>query len=160
MKRFVKSTSLLALCALAPAAAVLAQEAQTPEQQADAAVLTRQGLLKVMSMYMAPVGGMLKNKVPFDAAVVTKSATNIAALGTMLPDVFVTDTHGKSTVKTKAQDGIWTEQADFKAKADDLVKAATAVQAAAKGGDKEATLKAAGAMGKTCGACHDKYRQK
>ena len=72
MNRFAKS-SLIALCALVPVTAVLAQEAQTPEQQADAAVLTRQGLLKVMGMYMAPLGGMLKNKVPLDAAVVTKS---------------------------------------------------------------------------------------
>jgi cytochrome c556 len=159
MNRFAKS-SLIALCALVPVTAVLAQEAQTPEQQAEAAVLTRQGLLKVMGMYMAPLGGMLKNKMPFDAAVATKSATSIAALGTMLPDVFATDTHGKTSAKTKAQDGIWTNQADFKAKADDLVKAATALQEAAKGGDKGATLKAAGAVGKACGACHDNYRQK
>jgi cytochrome c556 len=162
MKRFVKSSSLIALCALAPVAAVLAQDAgpPTPEQVADQAVLTRQGLLKVMSLYMAPVGGMLKNKVPFDAAVVTKSATHIGELGTMIPDVFTMDTRNKATVKTKAQDGIWTNQADFKAKADDLVKAAMALQEAAKGGDKDATLKAAGAVGKSCGACHDNFRNK
>lgn len=162
MKRFVKSSSLIALCALAPVAVVLAQDAgpPTPEQMADQAVLTRQGLFKVMSQYMAPVGGMLKNKVPFDAAVVTKSSTHMAELGGMIPDVFIPDTRNKATVKTKAQDGIWTNQADFKAKADDLVKAATALQAAAKGGDKDATLKAAGAVGKACGACHDNFRNK
>jgi cytochrome c556 len=160
MNRFAK-TGLIALSALVPVTAVLAQEAQSPEQQAEAAVLTRQGLLKVMGMYMAPLGGMLKNKVPFDAAVAAKSAKNIGALGEMLPDTFAMDTHGKATaVKTKAQDGIWTNQADFKAKADDLVKAAAALQEAAKGGDKGATLKAAGAVGKACGACHDNYRQK
>ena len=68
MKLFAKS-SLIALCALAPAAAVMAQDApQTPEQQAEQVVLTRQGLLKVMGHYMAPLGAMLKNKMPFDAA--------------------------------------------------------------------------------------------
>src|SRR5262249_8144024 len=108
MKRFVKSSGLVALCALAPIAAALAQDAgpPSPEQVAEQAVLTRQGLLKVMSFYMAPVGGMLKNKIPFDAAVATKSATNIAALGTMIPDVFTADTRGKTSVKTKAQDGV------------------------------------------------------
>jgi cytochrome c556 len=162
MKRFVKSSSLIALCALAPIAAVLAQDAgpPTPEQVADQAVLTRQGLLKVMGLYMAPLGGMLKNKVPFDAAVATKSATHIGELGGMIPDVFTTDTRNKATVKTKAQDGVWTNQADFKAKADDLVKAAATLQEAAKGGDKDATLKAAGAVGKACGACHDNFRNK
>jgi cytochrome c556 len=162
MKRFVKSSSLIALCALAPVAAVLAQDAgpPTPEQVADQAVLTRQGLLKVTSYYMAPLGGMLKNKVPFDAAVAAKNASRIAELGAMIPDVFTFDTRNKATVKTKAQDGVWTNQADFKAKADELVKAATALEAAAKGGDKEATLKAAGAVGKACGACHDNFRNK
>jgi len=160
MKLFAKS-SLIALCALAPAAAVLAQDApQTPEQQAEQVVLTRQGLLKVMGHYMAPLGAMLKNKMPFDAATAGKSATHIAELGSMIPDVFATDVRGKTSVKTKAQDGIWTNQADFKAKADDLVKAAQALQEAAKGGEKGPTLKAAGAVGKACGACHDNYRNK
>lgn len=161
MNRFAKS-SLIALCALAPVSAVLAQDAgpPTPEQQAEQAVLTRQGLLKVMGFYMAPLGGMLKNKVPFDAAAAGKSATHIEQLGTMLPDVFAFDTRNKTSAKTKAQDGIWTNTADFNAKADDLVKAAAALVEASKSGEKGATLKAAGAVGKACGACHDNYRNK
>jgi cytochrome c556 len=161
MNRFAKS-SLIALCAIAPVTAALAQDAgpPTPEQQAEQAILTRQGLLKVMGFYMAPLGGMLKNKVPFDAAVAGKSATNIEALGAMIPDVFVFDTRKVTNVKTKAQDGIWTNAADFKSKADDLVKAATALVEASKSGDKGTTLKAAGAVGKACGACHDNYRNK
>jgi len=161
MNRFAKS-SLIALCAIAPVSAVLAQDAAppTPEQQAEQAVLTRQGLLKVMGFYMAPLGGMLKNKVPFDAATAGKSGTSIEALGAMIPDVFVFDTRKATNVKTKAQDGIWTNAADFKSKADDLVKAATALVEASKSGDKGTTLKAAGAVGKACGACHDNYRNK
>ena len=161
MNRFAKS-SLIALCAIAPVSAVLAQDAAppTPEQQAEQAVLTRQGLLKVMGFYMAPLGGMLKNKVPFDAAVAGKSGTSIEALGAMIPDVFVFDTRKATNVKTKAQDGIWTNAADFKSKADDLVKAATALVEASKSGDKGTTLKAAGAVGKACGACHDQFRDK
>jgi cytochrome c556 len=163
MNRFVKS-SLIALCAIAPVSATLAQDAgpPTPDQQAEQAVLTRQGLLKVMGFYMGPLGGMLKNKVPFDATAAGKDGANIEALGAMIPDVFVFvfDTRKATSVKTKAQDGIWTNQADFKAKADDLVKAATALVDASKSGDKAATLKAAGAVGKACGACHDNYRNK
>src|SRR3984893_8198725 len=117
MNRFAKS-SLIVLCAIAPVSTLLAQDAgpPTPEQQQEQAILTRQGLLKVMGFYMGPLGGMLKNKVPFDAQ-----------LGGMIPDVFTFDTRKATNVKTKAQDGIWTNQADFKAKADDLVKAATAL---------------------------------
>jgi cytochrome c556 len=162
MNRFAKS-SLIALCAIAPVSAVLAQDAAappTPEQQLQQAIETRQGLLKVMGFYMAPLGSMLKNKVPFDAAMAGNSGTHIEQLGGMIPDVFTFDTRKATNVKTKAQDGIWTNQADFKAKADDLVKAATALVEASKSGDKGMTLKAAGAVGKACGACHDNYRNK
>jgi cytochrome c556 len=162
MNRFVKS-SLIALCALATTSVVLAQEGggpPTPEQQAEQAILTRQGLLKVTGFYMAPLGGMLKNKIPFDAAKAGDSATHIAQLGSMIPDVFVFDTRKVTSVKTKAQDGIWTNSADFKSKADDLVKAANALADAAKSGDKGTTLKAAAAVGKACGACHDNFRNK
>ena len=162
MNRFVKS-SLIALCALASTSAVLAQEGggpPTPEQQAEQAVLTRQGLLKVVGFYMAPLGGMLKNKIPFDATKAGNSAAHIAQLGGMIPDVFVFDTSKATSVKTKAKDGIWTNKADFDSKADDLVKAANALADAAKSGDKGATLKAAAAVGKACGACHDNFRNK
>jgi cytochrome c556 len=162
MNRFVKS-SLIALCALASTSAILAQEGggpPTPEQQAEQAVLTRQGLLKVVGFYMAPLGGMLKNKIPFDATKAGNSATHIAQLGGMIPDVFVSDTSKVTSLKTKAKDGIWTNTADFNSKADDLVKAANALADAAKSGDKGTTLKAAAAVGKACGACHDNYRNK
>jgi cytochrome c556 len=89
-----------------------------------------------------------------------KSATHIAQLGTIIPDVFVFDTRSATAVKTKAQEGIWTNSSDFKSKADDLVKAANALVEAAKSGDKGTTLKAAAAVGKACGACHDNYRNK
>ena len=162
MNRFVKS-SLIALCALASTSALLAQEGggpPTPEQQAEQAVLTRQGVLKVTGFYMDPLGGMLKSKIPFDAVKAGNSATHIAQLGSMIPDVFVFDTRQATAVKTKAKDDIWTNTADFKAKADDLVKAANALAETAKAGDQGATLKAAAAVGKACGACHDKYRNK
>jgi cytochrome c556 len=158
MNRFAKS-SLIALCTLVvPVCSALAED-EGP-QNAEQAVLARQGLLKVMGMYMAPLGNMLKRKMPFDAAVAGKSAAHIAELASMLPDVFVMDTRSATNVKTKAQDGIWTNQADFKAKADDLVKAANALSEAAKSGEQPATLKASAQVGKACGACHDNYRNK
>ena len=160
MKRVVK-LSLLAMCSAVAVTTVLAQDAgpATPEQAAQVAVDTRQGLQKVMGFQMGPLGAMLKNKMPFDAAVAAKNTANIAALGSMQPDVFATDTR-KFTLKTKAREGIWTNKSDFDAKSNDLVKAATDAAAAAKGGDKGATLKAVAGVGKACGACHDNFRDK
>jgi cytochrome c556 len=161
MNRFAR-LSLVAVCALAGGSTVIAQEGAPPsaDQVAEQATLTRQGLFKVMSWsFTGPVGGMLRNKVPFDAAIAGKSAERVKELSALIPELFQSDTR-KFTVKTKAKENIWSNQADFAAKADDLGKAAAALEDAAKTGDKGATMKAAGAVGKACGACHDNYREK
>jgi cytochrome c556 len=143
------------------AGSVLAQDAApaTPEEQAQKAVETRQGLFKLMGWSFAPVAGMLRNKVPFDAAAVQKSGERLENLSLMIPDLFQPDTHPYKA-KTGALEGIWTSKTEFNGKAAEMNKAATALVAAAKTGDKSATLKAAGALGKACGSCHDTFRQK
>jgi len=159
MKRVVK-LSLLAICSSVAVSAALAQDAQSPEQKAQAAVDTRQGLQKVMGFEMAPLGAMLKNKEPYDAATIAKAATNLANLGTMQPEIFATDTR-KFNLKTKAREGIWTNKSDFDAKSNDLVKAAKeAAMVAQSGGDKDAMKKALLGIGKGCAGCHDNFRDK
>ena len=150
-----------ALLALAPLSVSFAQDAPpaSPEETAQKAVDLRQSLFRVISFNWGPVGGMLKNKVPFDAALVAKQSARIEALAPMIPEVFQEDTR-KFTLKTKAREGIWGSKAEFQGKADDLAKAATALTAAAKGGDKKAVMQAAAAVGKSCGACHDNFRDK
>jgi cytochrome c556 len=129
----------------------------TPEQKTAATVLTRQGLFKVQSFAFGPVGGMLRG-APFDAAVAQKAAARVQVTAGMIPEVFATDTHTSTATPTKAREGIWTNKSDFDSKANDLVKAAADMETAAKTGDKDATLKAARAVGKACSACHDQFR--
>jgi cytochrome c556 len=152
---------LAAVGSLIVASAAMAQgaPAPTPEQKATAAILTRQGLFKIQAFVFGPVGGMLRG-APFDAAVVQKAAERLEVTGGLIPELFATDTHTFTGTPTKAREGIWTNKSDFDGKANDLVKAAADLEAAAKSGDKAATLKAAGAVGKSCGACHDQFRDK
>jgi cytochrome c556 len=154
-------TSLTAIGSLIVASAAMAQGAAppTPEQKAQAAVLTRQGLFKLQGFVFGPVGGMLRG-APFDAKAAEKAGASLQVLGGMIPEVFTTDTHTFSNTRTKARENIWTNKSDFDGKANDLVKAAADLEAAAKSGDEAATKKAAGAVGKTCGACHDQFRDK
>jgi cytochrome c556 len=150
----------VATCTALMLSAASAQNAPpTPEEQAAEMTATRQGLFKLMGFNMDPMAAMLRNRVPFDAAQVQKSAARIEALAPMIPDLFKLDTR-KFQVKTKAREGIWGSMADFTAKADELSKAAAALTTAAKGGDKGATMKAIGAVGKACGNCHDNFRDK
>ena len=153
-------TGVVAMISLLAVSAVLADGAPaTPEEQARAAVELRQGLFKLMGWNMAPLAAMLRNKMPFDAAVAQKSADRMEHLSQMIPDVFQADTR-QFKIETEALEGIWTGKSDFNAKAAEMNKAAAALSAAAKTGDKAATLKAAGVLGKACGSCHDTFRVK
>jgi len=145
---------VLALGALVPT--VHAQEADTLQK----AVETRQAVFKVINYNSDQFFLMMKNKVPFDAQVVQRAAGRIEMLAPMIPEAFTTDTRKAGSVKTQAREGIWTNMGDFKAKSDELAKAAAALTAAARTGDKGATMKAAGAVGKACSACHDNYKNK
>ncbi len=159
MKRVLSIGVLAALAALS-ANSAMAGAPPTPEDQAKSAVETRQGLFKLIANQWGPVGGMLRNQVPFDAAVVARNSGRVEVLAGMIADLHTQDTRQFKSIKTAALDGIWNSQADFKLKADALVKAAGDLTAAAKTGDQAATLKAAGEVGKACGSCHDNYRAK
>jgi cytochrome c556 len=153
---------LVTFCALASISAVQAQDAPAAgsDEALQKAVETRQAVFKLIGWNSDFVMAMLKNKAPFDAPTAQKVADRVAALAPMIPDAFATDTRKAASVKTKAREGIWTNMADFKAKSDDLVKAAQALSAAAKTGDKAATMKATTGVGKACSGCHDNYRDK
>jgi cytochrome c556 len=151
---------LVALATVVTAQAVHAAEDApvTPEQALQKAVETRQAVFKLIDFNWQPVAAMMRKKAPFDAAQVTKTGERVAALAPMIPDVFATDTRKATNVKTRAREGIWGSMADFKAKSDDLVKAANALAAAGKSGDQKEWLKAAAGVGKACSGCHDNFK--
>jgi cytochrome c556 len=124
------------------------------------AIETRQGVFKLIANQNGPIGGMFRANGTFDAAVVARNAERIKVLAGMIPELFTRDTRQFKDVPTKALEGIWAGQADFKTKADALVAAADGLAAAAKTGDKDATQKANTAIGQACGACHDAFRAK
>ena len=151
---------IVAVGSLVVASAAMAQGApMTPEQQQTAAILTRQGLFKVQGFVFGPVGGMLRGG-KFDATVAEKAAERLQVTGGLIPELFAKDTHTFTGTPTKAREGIWTNKSDFDAKANDLVKAATDLEAAGKSGDEAGIKKAGIAVGKACGACHDQFRDK
>ena len=63
-------------------------------------------------------------------------------------------------VEAEARAGIWNSLTDFNAKADAMAKAAADMKAAAQSGDQGAMRKAAIQVGRTCGSCHDSFRDK
>ena len=169
MRSFVKpqliKLGLVALSALATVQAVHAQDEPaaapaSPEEALQKAVTDRQAVFKLISFNSDQVMAMLKKKAPFDATKAALVGTRIEMLAPMIPELFAADTRKATNVKTKAREGIWTSLPDFKAKSEELAKAAQALTAAAKSGDQGATMKAAVGVGKACSGCHDNFRDK
>jgi len=122
-------------------------------------VKQRQAAMTLQGKYMGPLGGMAAGKVPYNADTVAFNAAMLDALSRMPWDGFA-ESSKDAGVKTAALPTIWSEPAKFKEAQDNFQKAVQGLVAVSRGGD-EATQKAAiGAVGKTCGACHQNFREK
>ncbi len=142
---------------LAAIAAPQAAEGPSPEERAQAAIDTRQGVFKLIYHYFGPIAGMARGMIPFDAAVVEENSNKISQLATMIDDVFKSDTSAFD-LETGALDDIWEDGSEFGAKAQNLAAKAAALAAAAQAGE-DAFPGAFRATGGACKSCHDDYRQ-
>ena len=95
---------------------------------------------------------------PADLATVRSNAAKIADLSQKAGGWFHAGT-GPDVAKTGAKPEIWQNEQDFTTKLGDFQKAAAAFQAATAGADVEAMKASFGDLGKSCKACHDKYRK-
>lgn len=151
----------LGLCAVALAAAAataVAQNAPSPADAAKAAAHSRHALFETLGTAMGPVGGMLRGRVAYDAKAAGLAGARLEVLGGMIGEVTKLDT-SKVVTTTEAKPNIWTERADFDAKAAAMVKAAGNLKTVAASGDEAAVKKAMGEVGASCKSCHDKFRK-
>ena len=88
---------------------------------------------------------------------VRSSAANIAKLAASASGWFPLGT-GPDVAKTGAKPEIWQNYPDFVAKDRDFGKAAQTFDAVARSGDLSQIKAGFADLGKTCKACHDKYR--
>ena len=142
---------------LVVATASMAQPASS-EKHAVYATELRQSIFKLLGSNMGTLGAMAKGKIPVDAAVVEKNATRINQLSLMIADYARTDT-SKFDVKTEALAKIWQDPEHFSKDIDKLTMASAELMTAAKSKDEGAIKKAIGGVGKTCGGCHDHFKE-
>ena len=125
----------------------------------EAAIKARVAAMKDNGKNMKVIQGFVKNGKG-TAADVAKHAAAIVATSKKIPGLFPKDTgRGHFTDKqTRALPVIWTDWKGFEKDAHALTAAAENLEKVAKAGDKDAIAKAAGGVGKACGACHKAYR--
>lgn len=102
---------------------------------------------------MGAIKGIIDKGEP--VAGVVAPAQRMVAFSARIPTLFPP---GSDTGDTKAKPAIWSNKADFEAKAKDFGAAAQKLAELAQAGDAAGVKAQFGVVGKTCGACHDSYR--
>lgn len=134
----------------------LAASAQA-QVKPDVLVKQRQSAMVLIGKYFGPMAGMAQGKVPWNAQVVARNAAYLEVLGQMPWDGFTDATKDE---KSRLLPAAFTDTAGWKKGQDDMRAAVTQLVSASKGTDEGAIKTAIGNVGKTCGACHDNFRQK
>ena len=120
-------------------------------------VKQRQSVMTLQGKYFGPMAGMAQGKIPFNADVVRRNAAFLDNLSRMAWDGFDAST---KDVKSAALPAIYEQPAKFKEAAARLENEAHKLYEVSRGGDEAAVKAQIGAVGKSCGGCHESFRQK
>jgi cytochrome c556 len=120
-------------------------------------VKQRQAAMTLQGKYFGPMAGMAQGKVPYNADTVAFNTAMLDALSRMPWDGFAESTKGE---KSAALPAVWSEPAKVKQAIDNFQSAVQALVKVSRGGDEASQKAAIAAVGKTCGACHQDFRQK
>ena len=120
-------------------------------------VKQRQAVMTLQGKYWGPMAGMMQGKVPYDAKIVQRNAGFLDNLSRMPWDGFDGAT---KDVKSAALPAVFTDTAKFAEAADRLQNEASKLYAVSRSGDEAAVKAQMGAVGKSCGGCHESFRQK
>lgn len=150
----MKNTVVAAAVAIALGAAAGAALAQA---KPDVLVKQRQAAMTLISKYFGPLGAMAQGKAPFNAETVQRNAEYLGVLSQMPWDGFHPSTEGQ---KSRAKPELFKESDKVKELVERFQGEVKKLQTAAKSGDESSIKAQIGAVGKACGACHDRYREK
>lgn len=149
-------TSVVLCCSLV-SVGVTAADAVS-RKHAETAIEYRQSLFQLLKSNMAPLGGMAKGALPYDASVMQTNAMRIEQLAEMMTDYLRVDTR-KFDVNTGAKDDLWDNFSDVTGKVDALKTAAIKLQSVAEAGNEDNYRAAIGDVGAACKSCHDDYKK-
>ena len=120
-------------------------------------VKQRQAAMTLIGKYFGPMAAMAQGKAPFNASVVQRNAGFVDNLSRMPWDGFDASTR---SLDTRALPAVFDDAAKFKAAANRMENEAAKLVAVSKSGDEGAVKAQIGALGKSCGACHNDFREK
>lgn len=120
-------------------------------------VKQRQAVMTLQGKYFGPMAAMAQGKIPYNATIVQRNAGFLDNLSRMAWDGFDASTRGE---KSRALPAVFDNSAKFREAATRLENEAAKLIAVSRSGDEAAVKAQIGAVGKSCGGCHDDFRQK
>src|SRR6185295_2736701 len=154
----MKRSGLAAVVAVAiGVTAGMSAGAAFAQQKPEVLVKQRQSVMTLQGKYFGPMAGMAQGKIPFNADVVRRNAAFLDNLSRMAWDGFDAST---KDVKSAALPAIYEQPDKFKEAAARLENEAHKLYTVAQSGDEAAVKAQIGAVGKSCGGCHESFRQK
>lgn len=124
----------------------------------DNQIAARQSQMKLYAFNIGQLGAMAKGEMPYDAAVASGAADNLAKLSSLdASQMWPGGSDNGSNPKSYAKPDIWSNFPDVMAKSKAMGEAVAAMQGAA-GKDLESLRGAIGALGGSCQSCHKAYR--
>ncbi len=116
----------------------------------------RHYLMEIVGTAFGGLGKIIKGEVQGDENIPNYTRIMLKA-ASLAPVHFAVDTRGTG-VKTETKDAVWENWDDFAARAGKFGEDLTALDAAAKSGDKAAVAAAFRATARNCKGCHDEYK--
>src|SRR5688572_12711949 len=150
----MKRSALAAVVAVALGVAAGAALAQAKPEQL---VKQRQAVMTLQGKYFGPMAAMAQGKVPYNADIVRRNATFLDNLTRMAWDGFDPAT---KDVKSATLPAAYEQPDKFKEAAARLENEAQKLYQVSRSGDEAAVKAQIGAVGKSCGGCHESFRAK
>ena len=127
------------------------------QQKPEVMVKQRQAAMTLQGKYFGPMAAMAQGKAPYNADIVRRNSAFLDNLSRMAWDGFDPST---KDVKSATLPAAYEQQAKFREAASRLENEANRLYQVAQSGSEDAVKAQIGAVGKTCGGCHNDFRQK
>ena len=135
----------------------LAAGSALAQQKPEVLVKQRQAAMTLMGKYFGPLAAMAQGKAAYNGDVVKRNAGFLDNLSRMPWDGFDPST---KDVKSHAKPAVFTDSAGVKEAINRLENEVHKLYEVSQRGDEGAVKAQIGAVGKACGGCHEKFREK
>ena len=147
---------LTLIAATATATALAATGFADSHEEMPGEIVARHGQMQIMALNLGVIGNMARGNTDYDADAAQAAADNLVAISGVSQDLLWPDSTSDHPA-SHALPTVWTDRDGFFAAWDDFGEGAAQLQAVA-GDGMDAMRAGLGAVGRTCGGCHDDYR--